>query len=164
MSDVMLAYGRVDGQVEFQYGPKSFSADWGGVFTALDIANLATKLPKVSVGKRTPRAVDRSGKLASRVSHLMWIERLEMSLISLDLNSMMINATKSHIMWIDKVLPSQLIIFSGQGKGPSELIADALVRIGLNKWGVLQQLTLVADEFDQVASGGTRSLSVFITV
>ena len=164
MAEKIQVYGRVNGKVQFQYGPKTFNADWGGAFTALEIANLMTKLPKVPIGKRTPAKIRRIGRAAEKVNLLLWLERLELSLIGLDLNSLMINATNVRRLWVDKILPNQLITFAGKGKRPSLLVADALARMGLSKWGIVKELTLALSEFDLKATSGKRSVSVFITI
>jgi hypothetical protein len=163
MADKIEVYGRVDGNVQFQYGPKIFSADWGGAFMAMEIANMLTRLPRVPIGKRTPRVVLRAGASAQKANLLLWLERLEESLIMLELNSLMINATRVHHLWIDTILPSELITF-GKDTSPSLLVAEALVSMRLNKWGIVQQLTLALAGFEDVATRGKRSASVFITL
>ena len=164
MAEKIRVYGRVNGKVQFRYGPKNFDADWGGAFTALEIANLMTKLPKVNVGKRTPVKIRRVGAAAEKVNLLMWLERLDLSLFGLDLDSMMINATNVRRLWVDKIFPSQIITFPGKKKGPILLVADALVKMGLKKWGIVKQLTVALSEFDDKATSGKRSVSVFITL
>jgi hypothetical protein len=42
MAEKITFYGRANGQVKLTYGPKQFNADWGGAFTAFEIANLLT--------------------------------------------------------------------------------------------------------------------------
>ena len=164
MAEQITFYGRVNGQVKFTYGPKQFNADWGGAFTALEIANVLTKLPKVNIGKRTPKIIRRVGSAAEKVNLQMWMERLEDVLISLDLDSLMINATKVNRLWVDKILPSQLIRFSGNSQRPSKLVGNALCEMGLNYWGVVQELTVAMSEFDLKATAGKRSASAFITI
>jgi hypothetical protein len=164
MAEKIVFYGRVNGQVKFTYGPKQFNADWGGAFTALEIANLLTKLPKVNIGKRTPIIIRRVGSAAEKVNLQMWMERLELALISLDLDSLMINATKVNRMWVDKILPSQVIRFSGKNQSPSKRVGDALCKMGLNYWGVVQELTVAMSEFDSKTTTGNRSASAFFTI
>ena len=164
MVEKILFYGKLNEQVKFTYGPKTFNADWGGAFTALELANLLTKLPKVSMGKRTPIMIRRSGKAAEKVNLQMWMERLELVLISLDLNSLFINATKVNTLWVDKILPSQLVTFSGQSQRPSKVVGDALCKMGLNYWGVVQELTVAMSEFDSKATTGKRSAVATFTI
>ena len=159
MAEKITAYGRVNGKVKFQYGPQTFNADWGGVFTALEIANMLTKIPKVNLGKsKVP--IRKLGKKVESLNLRLWLERLEMSLIGLNLHSLMISGTIKKWYWVDEVLPSQIIMFTGQR--PSQLITHALVKMGLNKWGVVMQLTLALSEFSSKATSGQHSVSVFI--
>ena len=161
MAEKIAFYGRVNGQHKFTFGPKQFNADWGGVFTALEIANLLTKLPRVNIGKRTPRKIIRAGSVTEKVNLQIWMERLELVLTSLDLDLLMINATKVNRLWADKILPSQLIRFSGNSQRPSKLVGDALCKMGLNYWGVVKELTVAMSEFDSKATTGKRAASVF---
>lgn len=155
------AYGRIDGQVVYHYGPKSFYPDWGGAFTALEVANILTKLPKVSVGKRTPIKIRRSGKIAEAVNALAWLERLESC--TFDVDYLAINGTKGKRS-IDEILPSQLLKLSTFNDRPSKLVADALIKMGVNKWGVVQQVTIALCEFDLKKKTGIRGLSCFVTI
>lgn len=164
MAETIVFYGRVNGKVQFTYGPRHFNASWGGAFTALEIANLLTKLPKAPIGKRTPIIIKSVGNAAEKVNLNLWIERLELSLISLDLDALMINATKVSPMWVDKILPSQLIKLKGKNQRPSMVVGDALCKMGLNHWGIVKELTVAMSEFDSKTSTGNRSASVSITI
>lgn len=176
MAETIEVYGRVGGKLRFRYGPKSFYADWSGAFTALEIANLINKIPAVVKGnllaraaklvaKDTPKTrAKRAGAVAEKVNLHMWLERLELSFLLLGVDHMMISAKDEKLLWVDKVIPSQLIVFSG--RRPSQLVADALLRMGLNKWGIIKELTLALDQFDDKGSTGNGkcSVSVFIRI
>ena len=162
MAEKIVFYGRVNGKVRFKYGPRKFSANWGGAFTAMEIVNLITKLPKVPLTKHTPILVKATGSAAEKVNHQMWLNRLESSLISLDLVYLGISATKVNRFWVDKVLPSRYIRFAGKRQKPSLILAKTLHKMGLNHWGVLKELTAAMSEFDsKITTTGTRAASVF---
>lgn len=164
MAEKIVVYMRENGQFKYTYGPKQFNADWGGAFTALEIANLVTKLPKVSIGKRTPMKIRSAGRAVEKVNLQMWMERLEMVLISLNLDSLMINVTKTKWLNVDKILPSHSIWFSGKNQRPSMLVGQALCDMKLNYWGVIQELTVAMSEFDSLTTTGKLSASVFFTI
>ena len=164
MAERIRVYGRVDGKVQFQYGPKKFDADWGGAFTALEILNLLSKLRKVPIGGRTPIVIRKVGGAVQKQSLLSWLGRFDSVLVTLGLDSLAISATNVRWYWTDAVLPSQLVTFAGTEK-PSLLIAEALLKMGLRKWGVVKALTVALSEFDSRSrpEGAKLSVSVFIT-
>lgn len=164
MAEKIVFYGKVDGQNVYTYGPKAFDADWSGAFTAMEISNLLTKLPKVTTGKRMPIVIRRSGRAAEKANLKMWMERFECVLLSLNLDHFLINATKVNRLWVDKVFPSQLLTFSGNSQRTSRIIGDALCRMGLNYWGVVQQLTLAMSGFDSKEATGKRSAVASFTL
>ena len=166
MSETMEVYGRISGSVYYHFGPKEFDADWGGAFTALEIMNLPTSWFSLgqAIGSGGPGTLSQSGAAAESLSLRRWLQLLQATLISPSLNSIMISGTNERSLWVDEVLPSQLIVLSGASEPPSKLIANALVRMRLSKWGIVRQLTLALSEFQTRRGRGNRSVSVFLTV
>jgi hypothetical protein len=155
--------------VKFQYGPKTFSANWGGVFTALEIAHLLQFIPAVVAGHGLPgKAAEvvaedipktrpaRSGSAAEKLNLRLWLERLEQGVF--DLSSLLIHGTITRRLWVDQILPSQRVDFVDTRKRPSQLVADALVTMGLNHWGIVKEMALALSEFDLEAAKGRRSM------
>jgi hypothetical protein len=175
MAEKVVAFGHIAGQPKFQYGPKTFSASWGGAFTALEIAHLMQFIPALAgghgvagkaaevVAEDTPKTrAARGGRVAEKVNLLLWLERLELSLF--DLNAVMIHGTIVRPLWVDKILPSQRIDFADTRKRPSQLVADGLVTMDLNKWGIVKEMALALSEFDLKTARGRRSVSFFFTL
>jgi hypothetical protein len=164
MAEKIIFYGRSNGQLKFSYGPKTFYADWGGAFTALEIANLIAKLPRVNIGSRTPMKIYKIGSAVEKVNLQLWLERLELGLAFLDLEALMINAKKVNPLWVDNILPSKMIKFSSKSPMPSKLVCDALCKMRLNYWGVVKELTVAISEFGSKVTSGKQTASVFFTI
>ena len=158
MSSQIEVYGRVGTNVEYQYGPRQFSPDWGGVFTALDIVKLLTAIPKVPTSKRSNIKAEASGKVAEQANRQMWLERLEAVLLELKLRYLMVNATITHWHKPDEMLHSQSVVFSGDSKTPALAVAEVLARMNLNKWGILKEITAALSDADEKLT----SVSVFM--
>ena len=163
MADTFQLYGRKDGKPVFEYGPKKFSADWGGVFTAFEVVNKLTKRSKGALGT-SQAPMRRIGKIAEKTNLAMWMERLNMILSSLNLDNLFINATDVNFILPDKVLPSQLVTFDGHSAAPAEPVAKALIKMGLNKWGVVKELTAALSKFEGEVKEGRLSATVNVTV
>jgi hypothetical protein len=161
MADTFELYGRIDGKIVFTYGPKKFTADWGGVFTAFEIANYLTKVPKVTMGT-SEVPFRRIGTIIEKTNLKMWLERLNLTLWSLKLDSLLINGTDERSFWPDKILPTQQVTFLDHACAPLEPVTEALIRMGLNKWGIVQELTNALSEFEGKATGGRRSATVTV--
>lgn len=166
MSEVMEMNGIIGGSVYHHFGPKKFNADWGGAFTALEIISLPTSWFSLgqAVGSGGPGTISQTGSVAESMNLKRWLQLLQATLISPSLDSMMISGTNERLLWVDEVLPSQLIVFSKSGEPASKLIANALVKMKLNKWGIIRQLTIALSEFQIKRGSGHRSACVFLTV
>ena len=162
MADTFQLIGRSNGKAKFSYGPKKFSANWGGVFTAFQIANFLAKRTKGRF-EASKGPMRRIGKIVEKRQLKAWLERLSGVLFDLKLDNMLINATDVNLVFPDKILPSQLITFDGYDD-PVEPVANALIRMKLNHWGVVKELTRALSEFSAKGIPGKHSATVSITV
>ena len=159
---VIEAYGRLNGNVKYRYGPKRFDSSWSGVFTALQIAQMLQRQKTKKAAKTTPA---KSGVIAEARNLETWLERLQTSFVSERApDHMMISGVEERLFRIDRILPSQLIRLAAPGTDPATQIAAALEQMGLNRWGVVKELCLVLDGFDGVPGSGIRGMTVFITI
>lgn len=168
MSDKVVAFGRVRGEVSFQYGPKTFSSDWGGAFTALTIADWLTEIPKPNLSTVASKAALKDvPRVAEKANYLMWLERLQMCILEMD--AVAISGTRTKVLSPNEILRMQVVYFVDTSKAPAQKIAESLERIHLNQWGILLQMTRALNDFDLQLSGRQekgrpRSISFFFTV
>jgi hypothetical protein len=168
MSEIIHFSGLVNGKLASSYSPKKFNAHWGGAFTALEYVNLFTRLQKVPLGKSTRISIRRIGKQTEKIALKLAMQKLEMVLLSLDMNYLLINANKVNPIWIDKELPSQLLRFHSNSQDPTLLVGHALRKIGLNYWGVVRELAKAMMKYEneliEKSTSGNRSASVFFSI
>lgn len=156
------AYGRLNGKVKYHYRPRRFYSGWGGAFTALQIAQMLQRQKTKKAAKTKPA---KAGKIAEARNLALWLERLQTSFVSQTApDHMLLSGVKERSYWIDSILPSQLINFTAPSVEPATQIAEALEKMGLNRWGFIKELCLIVDGFDRIGGSGVRGITVFITI
>ena len=169
------AFGRINGIAQSQYGPTTFSKDWGGAFTALEIMDLLEKIsiPSSHILESAaeiaanvvadPPSPDAS-KLVEHVKsqHLLGA----MEVLALDLEHIQVTSETAGRFSGSKINVKFIRFESTQGKRPSLLLAEGLLGMGLNGWGYLNQIVAALNQFTNRSSdrgAGHRCMSVFFT-
>ena len=117
----VIAFGRVDGKIGHQYGPKSFDKDWNGVFTGLQIASLLTKLPKAPISKRTTPGIGAAGRVTQAVKKELLLEHLRS--LTLDIDHILITKEVPHLVWPNE-LSSEFLHLSSAPEEP--VVVDSI--------------------------------------
>ena len=161
MAEKVVAFGRINNSVKFQYGPKDFSANWDSVFTALEWTNKLADLPHSPI-EGTKGDIGKAGNFSQRRNLQLWLGRLEMVLLELDW--LAIGGTKVKRLWVDERIVTHYVHFADKRKTPRELVGETLVQMKLNTWGIVQQIVLACSEFELKQGNGRRNISIFFTL
>jgi hypothetical protein len=171
----VVAFGRVGGVASYQYGPRKFSKDWGGVFTALAIMDILERVTTSStnilhavadVAGNVYTDPPSSGDVAEYAQQLkseMLLASLEFAV--LDIEHIQVT-TETLNLFKGNAIKSKFFRFEATvGVRPARFVADGLVEMSLNSWGYLNQITLALCRFnDQPKNGSHRCMSVFFTM
>jgi hypothetical protein len=143
----VIAFGRVAGKFVYQYGPRSFAKDWGGVFKGLEITRILLSLPHA---KHTPHEVleashiHEAGKVAQGLKRDLLIR--DLSILTPEIAHFIIEKEIVHLLRADES-SREVLIFSPAPEEPVILLTNCLSKMGLNTWGVLYQICMALAKF-----------------
>jgi hypothetical protein len=158
----VIAFVRVGGKMVHQYGPKSFDKDWNGVFTGFQIINLLTKLPKAPISKRTSPGIGAAGRVAQAAKKEMLLE--ELRALTIDVDHILITKEVTHLVWPDE-RSSEFLHLASAPEEPVVILTNGLKRMGLNTWGVLNQICLALATYEAVpGDGGHLCMNINFTI
>jgi hypothetical protein len=148
----VIAFVRVGGNVVHQYGPKSFDKDWNGAFTGLQIVNLLAKLPKAPISEqKTPLDIRAAGRVAQAAKKEMLLE--ELRALTLNVDHILVTKEVTHWVWPDE-LSSEFLHLASAPEEPVVILTNGLKRMGLNTWGILNQICLALATFEAAPGDG----------
>jgi hypothetical protein len=143
----VVAYGRRNGKVGYQYGPKTFDLDLKNVFRAIDFMRLLQKIPtslplttgvvKKLVPKSKLPGIARLEKVADDTAREMMLA--ELLVLANEMESILISKNTLNRFTPDQ-LSARTFLFSQSPPQASKMLADYLSEIELNTWGVLRQI------------------------
>lgn len=158
MTDEITAYGRVRGEIKYTYGPKHFDKDWNGLFTAMEIIDLAGILEG-----DPPMPGKEAGESAQNLAKRLILKNLQLTLgMNTKLNALLISARTTHWYKADEI-SSKFLKLSSDGDERIRALTRYLSSIDLNTWGVLRQISLALGEFENQESDGD-SMNFFFTL
>lgn len=163
MTDRIEIHGRVNGVPKFHYGPRNFDSDWGGVFTAFEIANYMTKLPKVTMGKRSPTVFRRVGRIVEKRNLQKMLSLFHVTIVALPIDRIDLWCNQKRWDLTDKIHTTRSVE-SASNSTLVDGIIQALIKMDLNKWGIVGALATAFSSYDHVKITGRLSASVFITL
>jgi len=165
----VIAFGRVSGNATFQYGPKVFDLDWGGVFTSLQIISIVSALPKglhLAEAHEIPGALVEAHHIhgAGKVAHDTAKDLLVNNLQYLTLEIATLGIQKHIAHWWGPNENSFTLLHLSTAVDPIALLVNNLSNMGLNTWGVLRQICLAISNFTSTDPGSNLSMSFFFTL
>jgi hypothetical protein len=168
----VTAFGRVDGKVEYQYGPKTFDLDLRNMFRAIDFMRLLQKIPtsmplttgvaKKLVPKSKLPDIGKLEKVADDTSREMLFR--ELLVLASEIEYLLVSKNS-----INRIMPDELsaktLPFSESPEEGLKTLANYLSELGLNTWGVLRQINLALAGFSDKTSAenGRYSMTIDFT-
>jgi hypothetical protein len=169
----VIAFGRVNGKVEYQYGPKVFDLDLRNMFRAIDFMRLLQKIPtslplmtgvaKKLVPKSKLPDIAKLEKVADDTAREMLFS--ELLILASEIEYVLISKNSVNSLMPDE-LSAKTLPFSQSTEEALKMLANYLSEIGLNTWGVLRQINFALAGFtDKMsAKNGSHSMTIDFTV
>jgi len=169
----IIAYGRLNGKVQYQYGPKNFDENWDSVFKAIENIAILQKIPtspnwagvaKKIVPKSPRPGIMKMGAAAQETKLELLRDELVLSLM--DMESMSIS--KETVNWLGpNDLSYKFLHFSESAEEQNTpMLEKHLVEIGMYSWGTIAQIctALASFQSETAGDGGHRSMTVHFVV
>jgi hypothetical protein len=169
----VIAFGRINGKVEYQYGPKTFDLDLKNVFRAIDFMRLLQKIPtslpltagvaKKLVPKSQLPNIAKLEKMTDDIAREMLLK--ELLVLANEIEYILISKNSLNRFTPDQ-LSARTLPFSQSPEEAVKMLANYLSEIGLNTWGVLRQICLALAGFTEetTAESKPQSMTIAFTI